>query len=98
MTVPEMQKLCTIQQDTTHNTHSVENYLLNDSILGPEELELWTKETCPSLQLWSGEETDINQTQQHSQNSDKYKKKGIEDKKYALEGPEPDQDISLRDN
>lgn len=45
-----------------HDTDSIEKYLLTDSILGPEELELWTKETCPSLQLWSGGETDINQT------------------------------------
>ena len=81
-----------------HDTDSIEKYLLNDSTLGPEEQELWTKETCPSLQLWSSGETDINQTQQHSQNSDKYKKKGIEDKKHVLEGPEPDQDISPRDN
>lgn len=39
-----------------HVTHSMKTYLLSDSfmlstILGPEELELWTKESCPSLNL-----------------------------------------------
>lgn len=49
-------------------TYSVEEYLLRaysvlSTVLGPEEIKLWIKEPCPSLNLWPSHEIDINQAQ-----------------------------------
>lgn len=44
-----------IQYKVTHTIHPIKKYLLNDAmlstILGPEEMDLWTKENYPSLIL-----------------------------------------------